>query len=96
MINIFHWIFLKQKMRNFENSGLDFHIFLVLIINIVWNAQECKMTSKESLHSDNLQFQQHQQNEQTTSPLKSLNMKETMTNGVGYPGLEQAQKHLLL
>jgi hypothetical protein len=54
------------------------------------------MTSKESLHSDNLQFQQHQQNEQTTSPLKSLNMKETMTNGIGYPGLEQAQKHLLL
>jgi hypothetical protein len=54
------------------------------------------MTSKESLHSDILQFQQHQQNEQTSSPLKSLNMKETMTNGVGYPGLEQAQKHLLL
>jgi hypothetical protein len=53
------------------------------------------MTSKESLHSDILQFQQHQQNEQTSSPLKSLNMKETMTNGVGYPGLEQAQKHLL-
>jgi len=71
----------------FENSGLDFHIFLVSIINIVWNAQECKMTWKESLHSDNLQFHQHQQNEQTSSPLKSLNMKETMTNGVGDPGL---------
>ena len=45
------------------------------------------MTSKESLHSDILQFQQHQQNEQTSSPLKLLNMKETMTNGVGYPGV---------